>query len=302
MHWQKALALVGVGLITLAVVITAASFFGWPLAKYAWHPRRPDSHINGDWAYPGPPVCFILLEKGERNVTVNTSFPLTITIKPGISLPCQADVFISAPTFDVKPESQAFVLPDEQGHQWKSYTFLLVPKQTGNQLVMVSSKYGQDMLYYTVKSSEFLPAWMTPFSGPLLSLFGPILTIPWWIDRLEKKRQETTKGRKNVADQKRLGRMMEDGRHLYNEITDLRGEDLEAWAARLTEWQTSVRAALEDMDFPADSPEFMRATDEIEPVAIVGDVKNLKWKQEVRRRKLQKQQQKLEEIVRRRLS
>jgi len=46
----------------------------------------------------------------------------------------------------------------------------------------------------------------------------------------------------------------------------------------------------------------MRATDEIEPVAIVGDVKNLKWKQEVRRRKLQKQQQKLEEIVRRRLS
>lgn len=108
--------------------------------------------------------------------------------------------------------------------------------------------------------------------------------------------------KKKVADQKRFGLLMEEGRNLYGEIANLKGEDLEAWDARLTGWQTSVRVALDEINFPADYHEFTRATDESEPVAIVGDVKNLKWKQENRRRKLQKQQQKLEEIVQRRLS
>jgi len=40
---------------------------------------------------------------------------------------------------------------------------------------------------------------------------------------------------------------------------------------RLTEWQTSVRVLLEDINFPADYHEFARATDEIEPVVIVGE-------------------------------
>jgi FtsZ-binding cell division protein ZapB len=107
--------------------------------------------------------------------------------------------------------------------------------------------------------------------------------------------------KKKVADQKKFGLLMEEGRNLYGEIARLRGEDLETWDARLTGWQTSVRVALDEINFPADYHEFTRATDEIEPVLPVGDVKDLRWKQEVRRRKLQKQQQKLEEIVQRRL-
>jgi hypothetical protein len=107
--------------------------------------------------------------------------------------------------------------------------------------------------------------------------------------------------KKKAADQKRFALLMADGQHLYWEIADLRGEDLEAWDVRLTEWQTSVRVALEEMNFLADSHEFTRAPDEIDPLVPEGGVKDLRWKQEVRRRKLQEQQRKLEEIVQRRL-
>jgi hypothetical protein len=104
--------------------------------------------------------------------------------------------------------------------------------------------------------------------------------------------------RKKVADQQKFGRLMEEGQNLFKELAKLRGEDLEAWDARLTGWQTSVRVALEEINFPADYHEFMRATDEIEPL---GGAIDLRWKQEIRRRKLQKQQRKLEEIMQRRL-
>ena len=104
--------------------------------------------------------------------------------------------------------------------------------------------------------------------------------------------------RKKVADQKKFGLLMEDGQNLYKEIAKLRGEDLETWDARLAGWQTSVRVALEGINFPADCHEFMRVMDEIEPL---GGAIDLRWKQEIRRRKLQKQQRKLEEIVQRRL-
>jgi hypothetical protein len=100
--------------------------------------------------------------------------------------------------------------------------------------------------------------------------------------------------------QNKFGLLMEEGQSLFKELGKVKGQDLESWDARLTGWQTSVRTTLEEKELPTDYQEFTRAIDEIDPVVPVGDVKDLSWKQEVRRRKLQKQQQKLEEIVQRR--
>jgi len=97
-----------------------------------------------------------------------------------------------------------------------------------------------------------------------------MLTVPWWIDRREKK----AKGTRSVAGQKRFGLLMESGQRLYNEIANLRGEDLEAWDASLIEWQTSIRTALEEINCPADYPEFVRAADDSEPVAVISAIRD----------------------------
>jgi hypothetical protein len=92
--------------------------------------------------------------------------------------------------------------------------------------------------------------------------------------------------------------LMEEGRVLYNGIGNLRGEDLESWDGRLEDWHWSVRIAADHLGFPSDYHEFMRATDDADPV---GGSIDLRGKHENRRRKLKKQQQKLEDIVKRRL-
>jgi len=194
MNWQKALAVVGVGLVPFGFALTSVKYY-----SYSYTPPPPDRHIEGvhrNWNTGNPdttlllPPCEVTPDKGERVVNNGTSFALMVTVKPITALACHADVSISAPAFDVEPDSQTFDLPDKQGNQSKAFTFLLVPKQPGTQLVTVNSQARQDMLYYQVKPSEFVPAWMNPFIGPVLSLFGPILTIPWWIDRREKKKKE----------------------------------------------------------------------------------------------------------------
>jgi len=102
-----------------------------------------------------------------------------------------------------------------------------------------------------------------------------------------------------VASRQKFATLMEAGQNLHTELNNIRGEDFHAWDALLIDWQGYVRSALEEIGFPADYQEFMRAINEAEPL---GGVINRAWKQENRRRKLNKQQQKLEEIAQRRLS
>jgi hypothetical protein len=108
---------------------------------------------------------------------------------------------------------------------------------------------------------------------------------------------ENERGNK-LTIRSRFARLMEEGQHLYREVGSVSGDDFRAWDDLLAGWQNAVCVALKEIEFPADCHEFMRAIDEIEPLLGVID---LRWKQAIRRRKLQKQQQKLEEIVRRRL-
>lgn len=92
--------------------------------------------------------------------------------------------------------------------------------------------------------------------------------------------------------------LMKEGRHLNQELNSVVGEALQGWDSALTTWQESVRSVLDEISYPAEYHEFMRSTDDIEPL---GGAINLAWKQEVRRRKLKKQQQKLEDILKRRV-
>lgn len=109
--------------------------------------------------------------------------------------------------------------------------------------------------------------------------------------RAEKKRDD------RAAIQTRFASLLKAGRSLYDELNNVQGQTLHIWDAALGDWQESVRLALEEIGFPADFQEFMRVINDAEPL---GGVVNLGWKQENRRRRLVKQQQKLEEIVLRR--
>jgi len=208
MNWRKAFAVVGVGLVSLGAVFIVSTT--WPLQR-AGPLRPPDRHILTSYSHeycpncaPLPPrqfpACEVAPADTSREVTVDTSFPLTMTIKLRDSASCQDHVSISAPTFNIKPDSQSFDLPDKEGRQSETFTFLLEPQFDGNQLISINSDAGQYMMYYTVRPSEFVPSWMAPFIGPLLSVLGPTLTLPWWIERRQRRREQQNEKKKEIAN------------------------------------------------------------------------------------------------------
>jgi hypothetical protein len=261
MAWRSKFALVGVLLIPIGIGIHyEVQQLG------SWQPPVPPdsflSHVPKPEAPQHTPDCTVKVDQsGIRTLTVNESFTVPVHVTNEAPSPCKTEIKVFAPGFEAQPPSWEFSVPVKNEQYFK---FTLLAKNPGSQTVELNYNkeqgYEQYELGYSVRANSYLPAWLTPFSGTLTAFFGSVLTLPWWIDRREKKQGERNKGR----DQKRFGRLMEDGQRLYREIANLRGEDLEAWDTRLTQWQTSVRSALEDINFHADYPEFERAADEIE--------------------------------------
>ena len=209
MKWKTPLAVVGLTLLMLGLQGLASVYFRWPVpVKFAYTKPLPPDRLHSIVPIKGGPTtvagCQIATAKDKDTVTLNVSFPLTVTVSiPTDTITCESHVSVYAPAFDVKPESQAFTLvADKQGKQTRTFTFLLIPKQDGPQLVKVDYNYEEDMLHYRVKPSEVIPAWMSPFLGPLLSLLGPTLTIPWWIERREKKKEAAQKKADEEAKKK----------------------------------------------------------------------------------------------------
>lgn len=195
MKWEEALAILGVELLFLGVRILTWKLVHdhpqWIPISFSWPHEPPQYWVKAATDIPDCAVYIVQPSLGD--VTANNSFPVKITVRAVGSSGCHADGATQGPGFDVKPESQKFDLPDKQGNQSMDFTFLLLPREVGKQAISLTSPTGKHVLYYTIKPSEFLPAWMTPIIGPLLSALGPMLTLPWWIERRKKKREEAAK-------------------------------------------------------------------------------------------------------------
>lgn len=192
MSWgKKALASIGVGLVALGLLLLPTSWKSLPHDRYYYFVSQ----------HEGNEICKVQPVKDKSDVILNQSFTLNVIVSAGTEKRCKNVVVISAPAFDVKPESQEFDLPDEQGRTAETFSFLALPKEAGPQIVSINSDEGQYKLHYSVKTSEYIPAWMNPFLSPLLSVLGSILTVPWWIERRQKNREEAA-NRKAEEDAK----------------------------------------------------------------------------------------------------
>jgi len=157
--------------------------------------------------------CDVTVDKTQsRILNVNESFTLTLHVadkledvvhktegmgggqkarnKPVQETRCETVINVYAPAFDVKPERASFLLPDDDGRSVRDFTFALLAKQSGSQVLVINYIGGEDRLGYSVRTYGLVPVWASPFIGTVIAFFGPILTLPWWIERRQKREEE----------------------------------------------------------------------------------------------------------------
>jgi hypothetical protein len=140
--------------------------------------------VNG--AIYGMPLCNWSAEELPRVLSENSSISLKINTKNTEQVDCETVLGLRAPGFDVSPakdEQKVNLKPDATG----SLSWIISPRKTGTYEVALTDNINTKSYGLIVKNIYGLNSFQTRALSWLGTIFGPMLTVPWWWDRLKKK-------------------------------------------------------------------------------------------------------------------
>ncbi len=147
-------------------------------------------HVNG--VVVGPPLCTWEVSSPDRVMAENKTQAILISVKNNEKEACESYIALRAPSFDTNPpkEEQKITLqPNQKG----SLSWILTPRRTGTFEFSVSDSIDTKIFGITVKNIFGLSSAQAKVFSFIGTLCGPMLTIPWWIERWHKKKQESQK-------------------------------------------------------------------------------------------------------------
>jgi hypothetical protein len=106
---------------------------------------------------------------------------------------CRVNIRVSAPAFAVKPEETNIELPDPSGKTARTFAFNLMPQQAGPQVIIVEHGEDEDQFGYSVYDYPLVSPEVTFFFPIVSTVLGSLLSIPWWIEFVERKRRRKKK-------------------------------------------------------------------------------------------------------------
>jgi hypothetical protein len=200
--WKKYIAIAGcaVCLLGASSLIRQHVNIPHPVLKPFSGPYSPvQGHPEGGHEYvfhvsptvPTIPFCTINVNQpNNAHLVVNIPVALYIEITvPKSYQSCQTKLNIVAPTFDGAPKDATEVILSMSGETSKTIPLLLVPKYAGSQSIIFELPDTSFMRTFDVQTSEYIPDWLKLIFGYSSTAFGPLLTIPYWIDVFRKRKE-----------------------------------------------------------------------------------------------------------------
>ncbi len=126
----------------------------------------------------------------ERVMPENKSGSVLVEASSSADAACESTISLRAPSFDVSPnkEEQKINLPaGKKG----SLSWILTPRKTGIYEISVSDILNTKIFGITVTNTFGLTAVQAQLASTVGGLFGPMLTLPWWWDRLRNHKQNS---------------------------------------------------------------------------------------------------------------
>jgi hypothetical protein len=184
-------ALLGIGVAVLALTPVFAVTYSRARAAAQMDERRAHG-LDGKRARVAGNCVGLLRDIGDvsRRQIVGESFNLSCRLQAKEDESCDAEVSVLASAFDVSPkEPRKIAIARDEVQLWWNLT----PKYPGDQTLLVTVLNEQHSLGFVVREAKLLPDWAGLVASAVCFLFGPILTVPFWVDRIEKRREEKRK-------------------------------------------------------------------------------------------------------------
>ncbi len=148
----------------------------------------------------GPPPCSWDAESPDRVLSENKSQAILIKVKNETDEECQSAVSLRSPGFDMSPakEEQTIILKSKQDG---SVSWIISPRKTGSYEIAVSDSLNTKVFGINVTNMFGLSAVQAKTASFLGTLFGPMLTIPWWWEKWFQKRRQQNSSTKTEPEQ-----------------------------------------------------------------------------------------------------
>lgn len=149
----------------------------------------------------GPPPCSWDAKSPERVMADNKSQAVVIEVKNTDKKTCESILSLQAPSFETSPpkDEQKITVPAGKAG---SLSWILTPRKPGTYQIAVSDILNTKIFGITVTNMFGLTATQAKTFSFFSGLLGPMLTVPWWVDKWfqRKKKQEVKKdGDENKA-------------------------------------------------------------------------------------------------------
>jgi len=106
---------------------------------------------------------------------------------------CESVIALRAPGFELAPlkEEQKIALPPKGKG---SLAWILTPHKTGSFQVVVTDILDTRVFGVTVTNVLGLNTFQAQLLTAIGGLFGPIFTIPWWLEKWQQRRERQARG------------------------------------------------------------------------------------------------------------
>jgi hypothetical protein len=134
-----------------------------------------------------PPFCAWEASISARVMTQNTSQAILVKVSNPADRECQSTIALRAPGFEISPMREEQKIALAAGGAG-SLSWIVTPRRTGTFQIAVSDILNTQILGVTVKDEYGLTAVQAKLLALVGSILGPMLTVPWWVDRLNLRK------------------------------------------------------------------------------------------------------------------
>lgn len=150
----------------------------------------------------GPLPCTWDVKSPERVMSENKSQAIVVDVSNTTDEKCESTLTLRAPGFDMSPAEDNQTISLEKTGKG-SLSWILIPRKTGSFELAVSDILNTKIFGITVTNIFGLSAPQAKIFSIAGGLFGPMFTIPWWMEKLwnrRKQKQEVRKDREEIKD------------------------------------------------------------------------------------------------------
>ncbi len=146
-----------------------------------------------------PPLCSWDVNLPERIMAENRSQAVVVRAANSADRECQSALAFRAPGFDVSPakEEQKIAIPAGGNG---SLSWILTPRRTGTFQITVSDLLNTRVMGIDVTDVYGLTAVQAKLVSLVGGLFGPMLTMPWWVEKWRRRKEKPEPQRKGQPE------------------------------------------------------------------------------------------------------